>query len=227
MKQGTLYAGRVRRAFSKLRGTATLPPIPDPDDPLRQLAIGVLGVSCGTATGAKAVEQLLRVMVDWNEVRVSTAGEIARVIGKFIPDSRLHAQRLIRSLGALYQRENWLTLAKLKNMGRREARQYLERLDGADDFAVACVLLWSLGGHAIPVDDRLLGAMREARLVHPEATRAEVQAFLERNISANDAREFCLLMQSFTPRDASAKGKKAAGRGTRKKSRSTKEKSRS
>ena len=58
-------------------------------------------------------------------------------------------------------------------------------------------MLWSFGGHAIPVSDTFLQALREAELAHPHATRAEVQAFLERNINAAQAKEFCLVMRSF------------------------------
>jgi hypothetical protein len=59
-------------------------------------------------------------------------------------------------------------------------------------------MLWCFGGHAIPVNDKLLSSLREAELVHPNATRAEVQAFLERNVNATQAKEFCVVMRSFT-----------------------------
>ncbi len=109
-----------------------------------------------------------------------------------------------------------MSLERLRSVGRREARQYLEQLEGVDEYAAASVLLWSLGAHAIPVGDRLLSALRAAELVHPTATRAEVQAVLERHVSAAEAQEFCLIMRSFKPpkrppRTAAAK-KKAATR---------------
>ena len=44
--------------------------------------------------------------------------------------------------------------------------------------------------------------------MHPEATRAEVQAFLERHVGADEAREFCIIMRTFAEKHA-AKAKRA------------------
>ena len=70
-------------------------------------------------------------------------------------------------------------------------------------------MLWSFGGHAIPVSDPLLASLRAADLIHPTATRAEVQAFLERNINAAQAKEFCLVMRSFAVPKRAASSKSA------------------
>ena len=91
----------------------------------------------------------------------------------------------------------------------------METLKGVDEYAVAYVVLWSFGGHAIPVWNNVLGALREANLVHPTATRAEVQAFLERNVPAADAQAFSMAVGSLGSgkaaggkRSGSAKGRK-------------------
>ncbi len=197
MKNGTMYATRVARAYAKFRSTVEKPDIPEPDDPIRRLAIAVLGVECGDEQAARAVDRAFDVMVDWNEIRVSSAFELNQATGNAIPSGVKRCQQLIRALQAIYDRENRLSLDRLKGMARREARHFLEQLDGVDDHAVAAIVLWSLGGHAIPVNDTLLAALQKAELVHPNATRAEVQAFLERHISATDAKEFGLIMSSF------------------------------
>lgn len=199
MKNGTVYATRVKKVFASQRQAAPKPDIPDADCPLRRLGIGILGVGCAESTATRAIDRLLNVMVDWNEVRVSSAREVDAATGGTVPDGVARCQQLIDALNAIYDRENSLSLDGLRGMGVREARQYLEGLNGVDEFAVASVVLWSLGGHAIPVNDRLLKALHDVDLVHPAASRSEVQAFLERNISAADAREFCLIMSSFSP----------------------------
>lgn len=226
MKQGTLYAGRLKKAYAKLKQSGTPPAIPDTVDPMRQLAIGVLGVRDGDAAATKALDRLLERMVDWNEVRVSTAAEAQLAIGNTLTDGLASCQRLRTVLQSVFDKVNRLSLDHLKNQGRREARQYLEALNGVDEYAAACVLLWSLGGHAIPVDDRMFDTLRAAELVHPEATRAEVQAFLERHISAADAKSFCIQMRDFVPpkketassgpRERASKRKATRGGGERK-----------
>lgn len=219
MKQGTVYAGRVKKAFSKTRAKAPKPRIPESDEPLRRLAVSVFGVRLGDVAGETAVDRMLSRMVDWNEVRVSHPTEIQSALGNLSGPLPELCQRLREVLHSLYQKENALSLDRLRKLGRREARQFLESLSGVDAYAAASVSLWSLGGHAIPVDDRLLKALRDAELVHPEASREEVQAFLERNISANDAKEFCLVMRSFVP-EKSSTGRKQRGSSSGKKSKS-------
>ena len=199
MKNGTAYAARLKKAYARIRSEVPTPQIPETDDPLRRLAVGILGVGCSSAVAEQAVERLVSSTVGWNDVRVSNADKIDEAMGGVIPDGRKHCQRLIDALQAIFDRENRLSLDGLKTMGVREAKQYLERLDGVDEYAVASVVLWALGGHGIPVNDRLFGALRDTDLIHPDADRAEVQAFLERHVSAADAKEFCLVMTSFSP----------------------------
>lgn len=214
MKQGTAYAARLKKAFNQARASASVPPIPDADDPLRRLAVAVLGVRIGDDASEKVINRLFSNMVDWNEIRVTQVSELHGLIGDSLPDGIAQTQQLHDALHAVYQRENRMTLNRLAKLGRREARQYLETLGSLDPYVVASVVLWSLGGHAIPVDDRLLRALREAELVHPDATRAEVQAFLERHIPASDAKEFCLVMRASPPgkRSRKEKSKPRAGR---------------
>ncbi len=198
MKKGTFYGTRLKKAYAKFRETVPTPEIPEADDPLHRLGVAVIGEVVGDVEAQRAIDQLLATMVDWNEIRVSRPSEINDAMGN--PDSKRLApcQRLITVLQSIFDRENTLSLDRLKHLGRREARQYLEELDGAGEYAVASVVLWSLGGHGVPVDDRLLKELQAADLVHPAATRAEVQAFLERHIVAAEAKEFCLIMRSFT-----------------------------
>ena len=203
MKDGTAYGARLKKAFAKLRQSVGKPIIPEPDDPLRRLAVAILGVGSSDAEAVKATDRALANMVDWNEIRISTAEQVHEAIGNGIAPGAQHCRRLITALQGIYNIENCLSLDRLKNMPRRDAKQYLEALPGVDEYAVASVMLWSLGGHAIPVNDRLLEGLRSANLVYPQADRGEVQAFLERHVNAADAKEFCLVIQSL------ARGKRA------------------
>jgi hypothetical protein len=218
MKDGSKYAPRVKKTFSKLRRSMA-PVLPtEPDCPLRRLGIAILGVGSSDEQAEKAVEKCFETMVDWNEVRVSTPREVQKATGLMNENGLACCRRLVRALEAIYRRENALCLDQLRTQPRREARQYLESLDGVDAYAAASVMLWSLGGHAIPANDRLLAALREADMIHPDAERHEVQAFLERNISAADAKLFSLVMRalpskrkraSTTTRAAKSSAKKA------------------
>lgn len=215
MKRGTAYAARVKRVFAKQKQAVGAVDPPEADDPLRRLAIGILGVVNGDEFGERLVNKLLANVVSWNEVRVSNVVELQRAAGDSVESHAPYYDRLIRALQAVFDSENTMSLDRLRSMGRRDAKSLLEKLDAVDEYAVASVLLWSLGGHAIPVCDRLLDALRAADLVHPDATRAEIQAFLERHVPASDAKTFCMTMRSFSPPKKSA-AKSATASSTRK-----------
>jgi endonuclease III len=217
MKRGTFYAGRLAKAYASHRAKVAAPAIPEPIDLLRALALGIVGPACKEENAEQAIDQLLAKMVDWNEVRVSSPSEINKAFDGTVPDGVARSARLVAALQGIFDLENRISLDHLKAMGRREAKQYLENLNGVDEYAVASVLLWGLGGHAIPVNDRLLEALRREDLIHPSANRGEVQAFLERHISAAETKEFCLVMRSFGASEGGAKRRgKTAGRKTRK-----------
>lgn len=199
MKNGTAYAARLKRAFAKQKLLVTTVELPESDDPIRRLAIGVLGVANGDEFSERLVNKLTANVVSWNEVRVSNSRELQRAAGDSVDSHAPYYERLIRALQSVFDHENVMSLDRLKSMGRREAKGSLEELDAVDEYAVASILLWSLGGHAIPVCDRLLDSLRAANLVHPDATRAEVQAFLERHVPAAEAKTFCVSMRTFSP----------------------------
>ena len=224
MKEGTAYAVRLKKAYAKIRAAAPTPEVGALEDPLTCLARGVLGVTATEEASREAVERLLQGAVDWNEIRVSNPADLSDVIGSAVPEPLEAAGRLIRAMQALFDAENHLSLERLQTIPRREARQFLDGLDGMDPHAVASVVLWGLGGHAIPVNDLLLRALQDADLVHPEATRAEVQAFLERHVNADEAREFCIVMRTFAQKHASKTAGAKTKRAPKKKARKRKTK---
>jgi len=212
MKNGTLYAGRLKKFFTKMRQSLPKPEIPEPDDPVRRLAVAILGAGCSDAEAARTLQKLLTIFVDWNDIRVSRAFELGRALDDASPAMQKRCHQLITALNSVYRLENKSSLDRLKNLGRREARQFLEKLPGMDEHAVAAVFLWSLGGHAIPVSDPVLQTLRDHDLVDPTADRSEIQAFLERNIAAHDAKEFVLLIGAFASerRPSGSRGKSAS-----------------
>jgi len=197
MKDGTLYASRLKKAYQRWKQLVRDPEIPsDNDDPIHRLALGILGVTAGQNRAQTAIDRILEYAIDWNEVRVSLPSELHRLLGETFPDGLACSQRLVQALQSVYEREHRISLDRLKSLGRREARQYLDALKGVDEYAAAGVMIWSLGGHAIPIDDRQWQVLKDADLVQASAARGEVQAFLERHIGAADGRRFCVILQT-------------------------------
>ncbi|MHC4441431.1 MAG: hypothetical protein ACYTF1_06695 [Planctomycetota bacterium] len=202
MKHGSEYAKRVRRLYYQLIRKFGRPAEGEPTDPIEQLVLSILSLCTSTSKAKVVYRKLLREMVDLNELRVTPTTELVHIFGSGFPLARQKAQCVIDSLNAIRRRQDALDLSFLKQRGRREARDYLESLEGVDRSVAARVLLYSLGGHAIPVDNLTLYILRKEEIVDTNADAAEVQGFLERHISAKNAKAFTELLDRYV----SAKG---------------------
>jgi endonuclease III len=197
MKQGSEYAKRLKRLLGQLVKRFGKPEPTDTVDPIDQLIIGILA-GCTTHSKAVSVYRRLRQhVVDLNELRVTPAMELAEQIGDGVPLARQKAQRIVDALNAIRKRQDSLDLSFLRQRGRREAREYLESLDGVDAATAASIMLFSLGGHAIPVDDLLLYVLQKDELVDPKAEPAEVQGFLERSVNSSQAQVWYELLSRY------------------------------
>jgi outer membrane biosynthesis protein TonB len=119
------------------------------------------------------------------------------MIGTGVPMALQKSHWILDALNDIRKRQEILDLGFLKDRGRREAREYLESLEGVDRSSAARVVLYSLGGHAIPVDDLTLYVLRKNEIVDDTADALTVQHFLERHISAADARAFTELLDKY------------------------------
>jgi len=197
MRHGAEYAKRIRHLYHQLRRQYGKPPPPDHTEPIEQLILGILARDTTEAKAQAAFRRLRESLVDHNELRVTPAVELAETLGPDLPDAATRAQNLVDALNAIYDRHNVVDLSFLRDKPVRDAREYLRALPGVAEFTAARVVLYSLGGHAIPVDQSVVWVLRKENLVPPEATLSEVQAFLERHISAQEAAEFAALMHRY------------------------------
>ena len=121
--------------------------------------------------------------------------ELVELLGGDFPNALEKARDINRILNEIFNRQHELDLAFLRNKTRRDAKDYLQKIPGVDACTLARVMLVSVGGHALPVDENMLAYLRRHELVDSGAEAAEVQAFLERNIAADDAYAFYMLMR--------------------------------
>lgn len=210
MKNGSAYAKKLKQAYAKIRGKSEPPPSEDGVDPVQHLILAILSQETTIARGRKALKKINDDMVDLNDLRVSTSAEISESITRHIPRSVQRAKRLLRVLDSIYQREYTVSLQTLRGKGIRDVKQYLDTLDGMTPYVSGSVILWSLGGHAIPVNDPTLAWLQDQDLVHPAAEPAEVQSYLERHVSAADARVFCLDLEASCGIDLGTSKKKTS-----------------
>ncbi|MCP4589993.1 MAG: hypothetical protein GY842_04560 [bacterium] len=207
MKRGTAYAQRVQRFYAQVKKRGGPVGVDHTEDPLSCLFLAVLGDETSLSNANRALDKLTTSTVDANEIRVSSPREVAEAIGPHVPNQHACATRLCTVLNSVFSRTNTVNLDLLRSMGKRDAKRWLEELGGVEPYHVASVMLWSLGGHAVPVNSRLLAALRREELVDPGATVAEVQSFLDRHITPAEAKVFCLTMTEFAMRRSAGSSK--------------------
>lgn len=154
---------------------------------------------------ASAMRRLLDAVIDVNELRVAMPQEIASILngGREDPLASERAARLRASLNDLYAREHSVSLSRLETLSKREAREFLDSLEGIPAFVAARVTLHGLGGHAVPVDDMLRSRLVSVGALDESLDIDESSRWLERQIRATDAPLTCLLFDAW--RDAPIK----------------------
>jgi hypothetical protein len=112
----------------------------------------------------------------------------------------------------------------LKKIGKRPARQVLEKMDGISRFAVNYCMLTSLQSHAIPLTKGMIEYLRKNQLIDPEADEQQVEGFLAKQISAENAYEFYVLLRRRSEARKTKRKKKTARKVKTKKAAKTKKK---
>lgn len=200
MKDGAEFAKRFRAFYNKLKRGAVGGDRREPFPIIEEFIVAILARETSETQAVAAYKRLIENVVDLNELRVTTPREMAEFVGAGFPECAEKAEEITSVLSDIVSREGRLDLAALKSKKVREAREYLETLGGASPFAAAWVLSRCLGGHAVPVDQALIRALKADTLVSADAELPEIQAFLERLISSADARRFPSLLREYALR---------------------------
>lgn len=191
------------RKLKKQYASALRPPEPTDGhapglDALRQFVYSFLLWESTTAKADQAMRRIASAVVDLNELRICFPDEIGLMLGERYPRVHERSLRLRAALNDVYIREHAVTLDRLKDLSKRDSRHYLESLDGVPSYVAARVFLLSLGGHATPVDDRLLSRLTGEHVVEADATIEKASSMLERSIKAAQGVEAHLLLQAWS-----------------------------
>ncbi len=150
-----------------------------------------------TAKASAALSRIAEAVVDFNELRICLPDEIVRVMGERYPRVEERALRLRSSLAEIYSRQHAVTLEPLLTMGKREAKDYLDSLDGVPRFVSARVSLLCLGGHSAPVDGRIAKRLVESQVVEAGSTPDAAAGALERKVRAGEMLDVYRLLQAW------------------------------
>jgi endonuclease III len=217
MKNGKEYSKKVQKLYRSLKRKFPAVHKVTYDEPVDALVYAIISAELNESAAQSAIKRLADYFVDWNDLRISRAEEIVEVLGPEASAARNIASALTTALRAVFSKYNMVSLKALSKMSKRPARAVLEKIEGVNRFVVDFCMLTSLHGHAIPLTKKMIEYLRSNELVHAGADEREIEGFLARQISAENAYVFySLLRRQSEAREAKGKKKTARKEKTKK-----------
>lgn len=190
MKNATKHADELKSFAKKLMKEHKPSASPEPMEPLNALVMASMLYDVTDARAEEAVKAIGQEFVDLNEFRVATDLEIQGLLGTRYPAIEQRVATVTMALNNIFEREHTLSLNRLKEVSKRDARQFLRDLPEVHPFVEAYVMLMAFEGTAMPVDDTILDYLKEHEIVEEETTIIEAQKFLENNLKAEEVGPF-------------------------------------
>lgn len=183
------HDGYITRLQSLLRAHAVPPPAPAPAAPdlVELLVHSFLVWEATVAQADAALERIRSATVSFNDFRVCLVNEVVELIGPRYPRVQERAIRVRAAINDLFRREHAVSLERAAGMSKRDAKAYIESLQGMVPFVSARAALLGLGVHGVPVDEQTLAALVHHGVLHEETTIAEASGWLQRHIPAEKA----------------------------------------
>jgi endonuclease-3 len=156
----------LQRIYDLLIQTYGKPEWRPDGDALGGLIGTILSQHTSDVNSERAYAQLVAAFPSWEAVRDAPVEQVAEVI-RVGGLANLKAQRIQEVLRVLTNRLNGapLSLHFLADLPLAEARDYLRSLPGVGPKTAACVLLFSLGRPAFPVDTHVLRTSKRLGLI--------------------------------------------------------------
>ena len=129
---------------------------------------------------AHAMSRIRHDMVDFNDLRVET-------IGVRYPEAPDRCVLLRRALHDIFKRQHKVSLEHLTTIPKRDAKSYIENLDGIPSFVAARVCLLGLNIHAVPMDRTTIRLLVESDILTSAGSAADISQLMLRHVRAEDA----------------------------------------
>jgi len=154
------------------------PFVPKPGLPIiDELVATVLSQHTSDVNSERAFAQLKERFPTWEQVADAPEEEIADAI-RAGGIANQKARRIRQILTAIEDREGKLDLSRLHECGDAEVEGYLRALPGVGPKTAACVLVFSMGRAAFPIDTHVYRMVLRLGWIAPKATADQAYALL-------------------------------------------------
>lgn len=162
-------------------------------DPVSELVQTILSQNTSDTNSWRAFESLQAAFDNWEAVSVASVGEISATI-KSGGMNEIKARYIKQVLDEIKKQRGELDLNFLREPALEDAREWLKRLPGVGTKTANCVLLFSLGKPALPVDTHVLRVAKRLGLVALSASADKATMLLEGMIKPERVYQFHVLL---------------------------------
>jgi endonuclease-3 len=185
---------RLLAIHDRLLGYYGQPPPRTLQDPLSELIQTVLSQNTADVNSDRAYASLMqRFGGDWDALRAAPVGEIADAI-RIGGLAEIKSVRIKSILDRIVETVGELDLSFLREGPLDEGRAFLRSLGGVGPKTAACVLLFSCGKPALPVDTHVHRVSQRLGLVPQKATAEQAHALLEAMVPEHLVYSFHMLV---------------------------------
>jgi len=195
MKNNSQYIQNLKKLFSILKKGDEKPKKPAYHDPIEAIVFAVLCEESTESRAKAAFKKIQSHFVDFNDLRVARAEEIAEVIGRDIEESEKCAVRLTSLLNAIFQKYDCLLPEDLINTGKKGIKEILEKFNDMTGFISRYIMVTVFNSHAVPLTEKMIQYLKAYDAVESELENEQIVAFVERQISAVNAYTFYTLVR--------------------------------
>lgn len=167
------------------------------DDPVSGLVGTILSQNTSDVNTDRAYASLREEFPTWHDVIDADADDIREAI-RMGGLSNIKAPRIQAALHSIIDRCGELDLGFLKGMSVEEAMTWLTDLNGIGPKTAACVLLFSLGMPAMPVDTHVARVMTRLGVLPNKASSITKQRILEALIGPDSDRVYAVHVETIT-----------------------------
>jgi endonuclease-3 len=162
-------------------------------DPLSTLIATVLSQNTSDINSHRAFASLVNSFGSWESVATADVNELAQAIrAGGLAD--IKASRIVSILHRIQEERGCLDLSFLNKLGLTEAKSWLRGLPGVGPKTAGCVLLFSLGKPAMPVDTHVYRVAKRLGLIDGGASVEKAHEILESLVLPKDVYEFHILL---------------------------------
>jgi endonuclease-3 len=162
-------------------------------DPVSVLISTILSQNTSDTNSKRAFRSLINSFSDWKAVADASIDEVAKSI-RSGGLAEIKAGRIKLALQEISEKRGCLDLSFLDELPLPEAKSWLRELHGVGPKTAGCVLLFSLGKPALPVDTHVFRVAKRLGLIGSRVSPQQAHDLLESLVPSEDIYQFHLHM---------------------------------